>query len=84
MQRFFLIALMLVLSACGGGLDDIEETNISELHDRMQRGEINSEQLVGWYLNRIEALDQNGPALNSIIEINPDALQIARALDREW
>ncbi len=91
MQRFSLtaliialiIALMLVLSACGG-YDNIEETGIAELHDRMQRGEIDSEQLVGWYLNRIEALDQNGPALNSIIEINPDALQIARALDREW
>ncbi len=84
MQRLFVIALMLVLSACGGGLDDIKEISIAELHDRMQRGEINSEQLVGWYLKRIEALDRNGPALNSIIEINPDALQIARALDREW
>lgn len=84
MQRLFLIVLMLVLSACGGGLDDIEEISIAELHDRMQRGQIDSEQLVGWYLNRIDALDQNGPALNSIIEINPDALQIARALDREW
>ncbi len=88
MQRFspitLIIALVLALSACGGGLSDFEETRIAELHDRMQRGEIDSEQLVGWYLHRIEALDQNGPALKSIIEINPDALQIAQALDREW
>lgn len=88
MQRFFsialIIALIAVLSACDGRRDDIEETGIAELHDRMQRGEIDSEQLVRWYLNRIEALDRNGPALNSIIEINPEALQIARALDREW
>src|SRR5690606_12277471 len=37
----------------------------------------------GMYLDRIHALDKNGPQLNSIIEINPDALQIATELDRE-
>src|SRR5690606_3167059 len=38
---------------------------------------------VAWYLDRIEAIDRNGPALHSVIEINPDALAIAAALDRE-
>lgn len=49
----------------------------------MHRGEVDSEQLVSWYLERIEAIDRNGPRLNAVIEINPDALQIARALDQE-
>ncbi len=43
-----------------------------------------SEQLVAWHLDRIAAIDAAGPALASIIDINPDALVIARALDEEW
>ena len=54
---------------------------IAELHDHMQRGELSSEQLVAWYIHRIESIDRAGPSLNSIIEINPDALDIARALE---
>ena len=50
----------------------------------MQRGELTSEQLVTSYLERIEAIDRNGPQLNSMIEINPDALLTARSLDEEW
>jgi amidase len=49
----------------------------------MQQGELTSRQVVAYYLRRIEALDRNGPALNSIIEVNPDALAIADALDAE-
>ena len=37
-----------------------------------------------WYLDRIALLDESGPELNSVIELNPDALMIARALDEEW
>jgi amidase len=40
--------------------------------------------LVRWYLQRIDQIDRAGPKLNSIIELNPDALDIARALDQEW
>jgi len=50
----------------------------------MQRGELTSEQLVSFYLERIESIDRSGPQLNSIIEINPDALLTARSLDEEW
>lgn len=49
----------------------------------MENGELSARGLVEAYLERIEALDRNGPALNSIIEINPDALQLADELDRE-
>ncbi len=73
---------MFVAAGCGDNTD-FEELTIDELHDRMQSGELSSESLTQWYLDRIETLDQNGPQLNSIIEINADALAIARALDDE-
>lgn len=75
---------LLVLAACSRQVPDLGEASIAELHDRQQRGELTSEAMVDWYLARIEAIDQGGPALNAIIEINPDAQRIARALDAEW
>jgi amidase len=83
-HRFWLGLLALLLAACSGGGRDLSETNIADLHDQMQRGEISAEELVNWYLDRVDAIDRSGPALNSMIEVNPDALDIARALDREW
>ena len=50
----------------------------------MQRGELRAEALVHWYLDRIAAIDDAGPELNAVIELNPDALLIARSLDEEW
>jgi len=75
--------LLLVLAACSGEAPDFAEASIAELQDRMHRGEVTSEQLVSWYLQRIETIDRNGPELNAILETNPDALQTARALDEE-
>ena len=49
----------------------------------MQTGGITAHTLVESYLARIVAIDRNGPRLNSVIEINPDALEIADALDKE-
>jgi amidase len=49
----------------------------------MEAGTLSAQQLVGMYLARIEALDRSGPMLNSVIELNPDALNIAIELDRE-
>ncbi len=84
MRKTLRIVLLLMLAACSGGERDFSEADIATLHDHLQRGEISSEELVEWYIERINAIDRNGPALNSIIEINPDALRIARALDDEW
>ncbi len=84
MRRYYLAAICMALAACSGPPDNFEEATITELHDRMNRGELTSEELIGWYLQRIESIDRSGPSLNSIIELNPDALLTARALDEEW
>lgn len=61
----------------------MEEWTISEMRSAMESGELTSRALVEWYLGRIESIDRSGPAINSILEVNPDALQIAEQLDRE-
>ena len=61
----------------------IEEATISQLQAALESGQLTAERLAELYIERIDALDRHGPRLNSVIEINPDALEIARALDRE-
>jgi amidase len=65
--------------------DDFElnEATIDELQQKMQNGSYTAKSLTELYLKRIEAIDKRGPALNSVIEINPDALSIAEDMDRE-
>ncbi|MGO8675739.1 MAG: amidase [Limisphaerales bacterium] len=60
-----------------------EEATISQLHSAMSAGRLTAAALTRAYLRRIRELDQRGPKLNSVIEINPDAIPIAEALDRE-
>jgi amidase len=67
----------------GEVFSQLEEATISQLQAAMSRGQLTAERLVELYLERIEAIDRHGPMLNSVIEINPDCLAIARALDRE-
>ncbi len=59
---------------------DLEEATIAALQQAMASGATTSKAIVQRYLARIKALD---PKLNSIVEINPEALAIARELDRE-
>lgn len=82
--RRIALLLLVAVAACGAPPKDFSEAQIAELHDAMQRGELTSEELVHWYLDRIDAIDRSGPELNAVIELNPDALLIARALDEEW
>jgi len=84
MRGAYLVAVCLLTTAASSSAEVIEELSISELHERMQRQELTAEQLVTSYLRRIDEIDRAGPTLNSIIELNPDALDIARALDKEW
>jgi Asp-tRNA(Asn)/Glu-tRNA(Gln) amidotransferase A subunit family amidase len=62
---------------------DLEEATIAGLQQRMQSGQDTSRSLVDKYLARIEALDRSGPALHSVLEVNPDARTIADRLDAE-
>lgn len=61
----------------------MKEYSISELQELMNKGEVTTKQLVEQFLTRINEIDKNGPKLNAIIEINPEALQIAELLDKE-
>ena len=61
----------------------MEELTITELQQRMAAGQLTARQLTEAYLARIAAIDQAGPRLNAVIETNPDALEIADALDAE-
>ena len=54
------------------------EATVAQLQAEMASGSLTSEQLTQEYINRILALDQNGPGVNSVIELNPDALVMAR------
>ena len=65
------------------GAFDLEETTIRALIQDQQSGRRTARQIASAYIARIEALDRNGPALHSVIELNPDALTIADALDAE-
>jgi amidase len=60
-----------------------EEATIVELQDAMDRGEVTSRDLVMYYMYRIATYDQDGPKINAIMEMNPDAIFIAEALDQE-
>jgi len=60
-----------------------EEATIAELGARLDDGELTARALAEAYLARIDSIDQNGPTLGSVIEVNPDAIGIADALDTE-
>jgi Asp-tRNA(Asn)/Glu-tRNA(Gln) amidotransferase A subunit family amidase len=61
---------------------DVTETTIADVHAAMRAGTLSCRELVSAYLARIDAYDRNGPALNSIIVVNPAALTVADSLDR--
>ena len=86
-RRFVLFtgALILILANVALSQEPFEvwEATIPELQSAMEDGRVTSVQLVDAYLARIEAYDQKGPALNSILRINPNAGSVAEDLDRE-
>src|SRR5688572_31303623 len=77
-RRTFLAGVVAApLAAQAQASIDLEELTIAEMRRFSARA------LTEAYLARIDALDENGPAVNSVIELNPDALAIADSLDRE-
>jgi amidase len=84
LKRITALLCLLYLSACAISVrPDFHEFDIASLQEAMQRGETTSRELVRYYLDRIEAIDQNGPELRAVIELNPEALDIADVLDEE-
>jgi amidase len=61
----------------------LEEATAAQLQDWMTSGRYTARQVAELYLRRIEEIDRSGPTLRSVIELNPDALTIADALDAE-
>jgi amidase len=69
--------------ARGPGPFPLEEATITSLGERMRSGELTAEGVTAAYLERIAAIDRTGPQLRSVIELNPDALAVAKSLDAE-
>jgi amidase len=62
---------------------ELDEITILELQDGMRSGKFTARSLVDKYSARIDEIDKRGPAVNAVIELNPDAAAIAEALDQE-
>jgi amidase len=78
-----LLTATLALAPTGAGALDLWSANVADLEAAMAKREITSEKLVKAYLARIAAYDQQGPRLNSVVVLNPKAIQEARVLDKE-
>ncbi|MCX6335772.1 MAG: amidase family protein, partial [Bacteroidetes bacterium] len=61
----------------------LDETTIDALQEKMRLGSLTAVSLTNIYLKRIQEIDKSGPAINAVIELNPDALLIAAKLDQE-
>jgi Asp-tRNA(Asn)/Glu-tRNA(Gln) amidotransferase A subunit family amidase len=62
----------------------VEEATIAQIHGAMKAGRLTCRALVDAYLRRIDAYDKNGPSLNAIVMVNPDARGFADELDRRF
>jgi len=78
-----LLPLLLGLASPGLRAFEIEEASIEQLAAAQEAGTVSSQDLVRAYLERIERIDRAGPRINSVIELNPEALKIAEGLDAE-
>lgn len=90
LKALFLLSSLFLLSVCNetpGSAEysnlGLEEITVTELQDRYESGDLTSRQVVSAYIDRINAIDQSGPSLNSILTLNSNALDIARRLDNE-
>ncbi|MBU0694995.1 MAG: amidase, partial [Bacteroidetes bacterium] len=65
--------------------DDFEfnEITIDQLQNMMESGKATAKSITEMYLKRIDAMDKKGPAINAVIELNPDAIKIAEEMDKE-
>jgi Asp-tRNA(Asn)/Glu-tRNA(Gln) amidotransferase A subunit family amidase len=82
MKQAMIFTLALLLQTAGSRTFAPEEATIRDIHQAFTAKRITCVQLVQSYLDRIEAYDDRGPALNAIITINPKALETAAEMDR--
>jgi amidase len=93
LSTLLILALMAGLITCKSPVNSavvdadtnnwIEELTIGGLQQGYKDGRYTISEIVKIYIDRIEKIDKNGPSLNSIIVVNPDALRIAEELDKE-
>ena len=90
--NIFVLNIIFMFCSCNTSSEHINTTlndfkfleiDIITLHNGYKDGDFTIEEVTRAYIERIEKIDQNGPKLNSIIEINPDAIKIAKLLDEE-
>lgn len=80
--RLLLAVAALSLAARLSALD-LTRATIADVHAAFAEGSLTSEKLVEFYLARIAAYDKQGPTINSVITLNPKALELARTMDAE-
>jgi len=84
--RLFAVALLFggILGAQTTVPFEVEEATISQVHDALRDGRLTCRGLLEAYIRRINAYDKNGPAINAIVTINPEATKEADELDRRF
>lgn len=71
------------IDSLASGKDGIADMSVVELQRAMQAGKLSAQEITRRYIRRIQLLDKRGPQLRAVLEVNPDALAIAAALDKE-
>jgi amidase len=78
------VGVILVTANAPGQRFQLMETSISDIHNAMQSGKLTCRGLVQQYLDRIKAYDQQGPAINAMLFVNPKVLEQAEAMDKAF
>src|SRR5215475_80676 len=83
---FLLVSIVLAAPVDAGTFELLhyDEATIADIHGALRAKTLTCRALVQMYLDRIEAYDKKGPALNAIVITNPDALKVADALDAKY
>ena len=84
LRRSFGLAVLFAAFASAQTTFEVEEATIAQVHDAMKAGRLTCVALVDAYIRRIQTYDKNGPALNSIVTLNPEARGDAEEMDRRF
>lgn len=93
LQTILLVFAMVYVFGCGAlnpayttdnNTTHLEDMTVLQLRHKLAEGRLTAEAVTRYFLGRIATLDEAGPGLNAIIEINPDAVAIAQELDRKF